>query len=190
MKACFFDISARQTGKTHQLIEMIKRPNSKNIIICKNLPMLDNLLHRGYIDRVNNHFFTIQTFKSRVSAIGMSSLAYDNAFIDEYLGFGADMGMIYKYLPSMVLENVYIKTSPYKMYNQNIFELVKTLKSDGLDNIIDGIYFTTSDYGDQANELYYNFITDSRTTVRSSYHDCENIVSKEQRELQLGKIWE
>jgi len=188
MKKCYFEISARQTGKTHRITEMIAGSKSLNIIICANSQMIDNILKRGHVNRDINHFYTLRVFKTRMSTIGLRPLeAYDNAYIDEYLFFGDGMKYLYDVLPSMVRENVYIKTSPYKMYDQKVFNLVKTLKSPELNGVVQCVDFTSSWYGKQASELYHNFITDPKTIL--DHRPMYTGISKERLDLQLGKMW-
>lgn len=147
----YFYIQNRQSGKTTMgVYEYLKNPKD-SIFIVKNNHIA------SYISE--KYDFSFDERKNIVSIPMLEkficSKSFNKVIIDEYLFFTLkERKMIYKIFPNLEDDSeIYIFSTPKKVYSINDIERVKGLKE----------YNQTPETNDE--DLYYNFLTDNDVKI-------------------------
>ncbi|MFW6311301.1 MAG: hypothetical protein ACOC1K_03600, partial [Nanoarchaeota archaeon] len=118
---------------------------------------------------------------------------FDVVIIDEYLYFSEkNQSRLYN-LIYYAIKNIHISSTPRKLIDKNMFNLVKQIKNyichfSNLDSLI---YNNLSiDKKEEFDYLYYNFITDPSFQLNCSFDIQDYYLNKEQFEIEiLGRLF-
>lgn len=193
---CKFNIKARQTGKTTDLINcVLKHPIQRNAFI-----VAKNSMKNTIIQRFNHDLTKLRDFISHVNLFTANEFVdylieegnqFDVILIDEYLSFTEhEQSVIYSYLNCDEDNNPFVKieSTPKKLIDSTLFNIVKSMKENGL-----GILEVSNHIKkEQHKELYYlwfNFLSDSETTIRYEYQEKKSLLGDNFEIEYLGKLF-
>lgn len=199
MKQCLFDIMPRQSGKTTDLIEKanhFKDLDYSVVFITMNEAMVYSLQNTYEISR-GIKLYSATSFLDHHLTFDCKRDQYDYVMIDEYLMMPIEtQEKLYNSIRPLVKDIVYIKSSPVKMYNKKVIDFIvdwKTLHEKHYE-ICDQFKLLWRDssrnFLKEYDELYFNFLTDPKTSLYSRYAAVSKICSKERFETEyMGKFF-
>jgi hypothetical protein len=128
-------------------------------------------------------------FINKQTSLGVRPKTYDKVLIDEYLLMTEEeQAQLYNLIRNTP-STVHIMTSAVRLINNDLLELVRTLRKYEED-----IIYTTSFYNldqlKQAKYLASNFLSDPNTEIIAPYHDYRRMMTLEQHELSMGKLYD
>ena len=190
---CKFNVKARQTGKTINLIEYaIKAPIQKIGFIVPTYDMKRKIIQKFDHDLMMRNFLThVKLFSAEeilYNFIDIRPNSYDTFLIDEYLFFtDKQQCEIYNFLRH---SNVYVKinSTPYKLFDPVLFGIVKSFKENGIGFNKGSKYITEENY-ENFFYLYNNFLTDPKTLLKYDYKDKKMLLGKYFETEYCGKLF-
>ncbi len=205
MKYAF--IAPRQSGKsTIAKYEFLKDPEKSAFITCK----LDQIRNYDGLSNYKNNFYSQESFYN-----GVRGKEVKNVILDEYLFFTSkNREKMYNYSFNNV-KDYYIFSTPNKLYDKDLFDLVKEMKSSNIylkkcllskNDILNYIKDTLPSYKDISDnklwelytELDYNFLTDKDCIIldgemflnKQMIHKLIDHYNNDDKETQLfGKLF-
>ena len=131
---------------------------------------------------------SVSHFINKQTIFGVKPKVYDKVLIDEYLLMTeVEQAQLYSLLKNTP-STVYIMTSAVKLINKDLLELVRTLRK--YEDIVGTTSFYNPEHLKQAKYLADNFLTDPKTEIIAPYHDYRRIMTPEQYELSIGKLYD
>jgi hypothetical protein len=175
---CKFNIKARQTGKTTDLINyVLKHPIQRNAFI-----VAKNSMKNTIIQRFNHDLTKLRDFLSHVDLFTAKEFIdylieggsqFDAILIDEYLFFTEhEQSVIYSYLncDSNSSPFVKIESTPKKLIDPTLFNIVKSMKEKEL-GILEVSKHIKKEHQKELYYLWFNFLSDPETTIRYEYQE-------------------
>lgn len=189
---CKFQVLPRQYGKTFKLVEMFKNivnedKETVSFITPREVHAIE-VKKRLNLSPTSLNPCSVSHFINKQTIFGVKPKVYDKVLIDEYLLMTeVEQAQLYSLLKNTP-STVHIMTSAVKLINKDLLELVRTLRK------YEDIICTTSFYNleqlEQAKYLASNFLTDPKTEIIAPYHDSRRIMTPEQHELSMGKLYD
>lgn len=189
---CKFQVLPRQYGKTTKLIEMFKDSYDDRkesvVLIAPRAVHVYKIQKELRVGPNFQNICSVSSFINKQTEKGIKPLVYDKVLIDEYfLMTEEEQAQLYNLLRNTP-STVHIMTSAVKLINQDILSLIRNVKRCG--PLVEYIVFTDKAHNRQAEYLMSNFISDPMTEIIVPYHDRKNIMTPDQYELSLGKLYD
>lgn len=178
----YFYLMPRQSGKTFTAINKFNENPTNSLLIVS-----DYLVNNIKTQIINNK----ENILSNEKLIKLNNKKYTNIILDEYLSFN-NKKIIYKKINEINPDNLFIYTTPTKMYNKKIFEFIKKNKSKYDYQFILELIKTKFECNLFINsknklinkcikeidkdifDLYYNFLTDKDVNLIKSFKTFNN----------------
>jgi hypothetical protein len=159
----YFFLQPRRSGKTTMALYEFSKDPENTIFVSPNTASVEYLkckVNKEYVSNFISSSRFIDFIKGR---------SVKNLILDEYLFFKNNKE-IYKNITLIQPENIYIFSTPYRIYDKEIFELVKNHKKNySVQELSKFLSHPSSEKIDELDELYYNFISDEDTKLIRSF---------------------
>lgn len=189
MKNCIFNILPRQSGKTTTIISHALNNITLVPSYIISLEGMKKEIEFKTQDKIR--VFTPDEYITMVMNTRYNPFCY-NLYIDEYLLFNKNnQQAIYMLSKDYVDNNIYIYTSPSEIYNKDLFDFVRIMRSNNFNfnKLKMRIVFDDKDDNIDFDYLYHSFLTDPNTTLYVRYSDWESNMSKEQFQVSIGRFF-
>jgi len=150
----YFYLQPRQSGKTDKAVyEYLKDKDNTLLVVHNN----ENTKR---FKSINSNIKNVILEKDLKESIEKKQ--FKTIILDEYLSY-KNKKKVYEIVNSTSVSNIYIISSPNKVYKKELFEIVKDCKKHDFISVSpeELFKFPKEDF----EELYYNFITDKDTIL-------------------------